>query len=413
MKTIKKYQTFLGIFLIGFSIMLLGVNSDETNAFAERNHDPRTSLIPQLESFEQDKSVSLHVIFNSRTDVTYESSTVGYGVAHTHLGDPPLIRITLLDLNGNTIEQLNSWHPLWYRVYESDGSHSLEIQESGPGRFVVPYYPNLGAIKISDVALNQDLLCADIRESVGEFCAENSADLSCSFPFPTSSGGSVLIPGQPTPTVTTRGFAIAEMSISSITNSPCMQQIQIPIDSTTLSPSELSTTEFSIWYEMINRIPPTFSFDTKIELSIEEVKDISPNIVRALPVDAFKLWSSETYNRLSKITVEAITPDIMRNIPASTITQWTPDFINRLDPDTKVILSPSLLSTDFSMSFSRDGSPKVFLSPYGQVENDVLRDDVICNEGLELVKKVETNMPVCIRSSTTDILITRGWAVLP
>jgi len=50
------------------------------------------------------------------------------------------------------------------------------------------------------------------------------------------------------------------------------------------------------------------------------------------------------------------------------------------------------------------------LSPLKQFKSGTPANDVKCNDGLQLVIKVEDNSPACVISNTASILIERGWA---
>ena len=45
-----------------------------------------------------------------------------------------------------------------------------------------------------------------------------------------------------------------------------------------------------------------------------------------------------------------------------------------------------------------------------QIKNGILPDSVTCREGLELIFKVANNFPACVKPSTAEKLIERGWA---
>lgn len=49
------------------------------------------------------------------------------------------------------------------------------------------------------------------------------------------------------------------------------------------------------------------------------------------------------------------------------------------------------------------------LSPLQQVQSGISSQDVKCNEGLVLIIKTEDGSPACVKQSTADTLIARGW----
>lgn len=50
------------------------------------------------------------------------------------------------------------------------------------------------------------------------------------------------------------------------------------------------------------------------------------------------------------------------------------------------------------------------LPPKKQMMNKVLPEDVVCNKGLHLMKRVFDGSAVCLKESTSSVLLERGWA---
>ena len=51
------------------------------------------------------------------------------------------------------------------------------------------------------------------------------------------------------------------------------------------------------------------------------------------------------------------------------------------------------------------------IPPRKQVSSGTNPQDVICSEGLKLIFKLSNNSPACVKPSTADKLIQRGWAI--
>lgn len=49
-------------------------------------------------------------------------------------------------------------------------------------------------------------------------------------------------------------------------------------------------------------------------------------------------------------------------------------------------------------------------SPYSQLQNGILKENIICNDGRELIFKLTNNMPACVFPHSIEKLIERGWA---
>ena len=52
-------------------------------------------------------------------------------------------------------------------------------------------------------------------------------------------------------------------------------------------------------------------------------------------------------------------------------------------------------------------------SPKKQMAEGVEAGDVVCKEGLELIIKASTGSAACVKSSSVEILIARGWGSTP
>ena len=53
-----------------------------------------------------------------------------------------------------------------------------------------------------------------------------------------------------------------------------------------------------------------------------------------------------------------------------------------------------------------------FPPPLKQISNGIAPENVTCMEGLSLVTKATNNLPACVKHSSIEILIQRGWAVV-
>ena len=56
---------------------------------------------------------------------------------------------------------------------------------------------------------------------------------------------------------------------------------------------------------------------------------------------------------------------------------------------------------------------KFHFSPMNQLRIGIGALDVTCKDGFGLVLKSTNNMPSCVKSSTADVLVQRGWALSP
>ena len=59
---------------------------------------------------------------------------------------------------------------------------------------------------------------------------------------------------------------------------------------------------------------------------------------------------------------------------------------------------------------SKSNGEKREISPHKQVTSGINPQNVVCSEGLELIFKSTDNSPACVKPSTAEKLIQRGWA---
>ena len=53
---------------------------------------------------------------------------------------------------------------------------------------------------------------------------------------------------------------------------------------------------------------------------------------------------------------------------------------------------------------------QIMMSPHKQMDSGVTAEDVVCKEGLELIIKASNSSAACVKPSTAQVLIQRGWA---
>jgi len=56
------------------------------------------------------------------------------------------------------------------------------------------------------------------------------------------------------------------------------------------------------------------------------------------------------------------------------------------------------------------GYSSKYLPPLKQIKNNISSKDVLCNEGLEQIFKIDSS-PACVKPVTAEKLIARGWAI--
>jgi len=80
------------------------------------------------------------------------------------------------------------------------------------------------------------------------------------------------------------------------------------------------------------------------------------------------------------------------------------------DPDTIKIVLP-MMSIE-NMLGQQDESQIIHKSPRAQVRSGISSTEVVCREGFELLLKTNDNSPACVKETTAEKLIERGWGKL-
>ena len=81
-----------------------------TWATADDPNDPRTAPQPQYDYDNTGKSFLVELNFGAAS-ATLVNAKVGEQLSYSHLGDPPLLRLSLTDEDGAPAGSLNSWDP--------------------------------------------------------------------------------------------------------------------------------------------------------------------------------------------------------------------------------------------------------------------------------------------------------------
>jgi hypothetical protein len=59
-------------------------------------------------------------------------------------------------------------------------------------------------------------------------------------------------------------------------------------------------------------------------------------------------------------------------------------------------------------SNQNDVSTKL-LSPLKQMKNEIMAPDIQCNPGFDFILKITKDMGACVKPSSSQVLIQRGW----
>jgi hypothetical protein len=141
--------------------------------------DPSVEPIPVLDFSDPAKSMVVRVDFTGRTEASFADAIVSFERAHTSIGDPPLLKLDLFDDQGAPAGSFNTWHPLWAFEETAAGGEHLRILDSGEGRFVFPFDPDLGTMKLTDIPLDEEVIEVDLTGAIRDFCVANPTDPDC------------------------------------------------------------------------------------------------------------------------------------------------------------------------------------------------------------------------------------------
>lgn len=86
---------------------------------------------------------------------------------------------------------------------------------------------------------------------------------------------------------------------------------------------------------------------------------------------------------------------------------------NQTDPNSSTIektISKSLLFTIYGNNSKVTAINEMPLSPLEQFKSGIAAKNVVCADGFTLVIKAEDGSPACVKPTTVNILIERGWA---
>jgi len=156
------------------AVTLVARNSSAT---INENADPRTATQPQYDYNDASKSFVVDLDFGATS-----ASTVGASVVtqrpYSHLGDPPLLRISLKNSKGSELTAFNAWDPRW--TFEETSSHGEHmIMRPGRGSVVTGFVGDAASMLVHDQQAGTDLATVDLRPAVRAFCVAHPDDAEC------------------------------------------------------------------------------------------------------------------------------------------------------------------------------------------------------------------------------------------
>lgn len=171
--------SLLLVILITFSHSFAGSDMTQTRLSPSLQQGGPQDPIPTVDFGSQVKSVVARLDFNGPDQVSLNTGKVAAGYPPTHLGDPPLLHIRLLDYQGQVLKEFNDWNPL-LALEENGSTDSAITLPQATGRFVLPFFPTLKIMEIVDIPRQKTLASIDLGSAVLQpFCRQHPQDKDC------------------------------------------------------------------------------------------------------------------------------------------------------------------------------------------------------------------------------------------
>ena len=164
--------------LVGGAVIVLVLAISIAAPQSQENNDPRTEPIPTFDVGDPSKATLVNVTFNGPDDVQVNSIRVVQQRPPGAGGNPPLLRVEVVNQAGSVLLQFNEWNPLHTRVY--DEGHSHQIADTASMMIPFPFDRNHSHLRIHDLERGGvQLLEVDLRPAIDEFCRANRRDPDC------------------------------------------------------------------------------------------------------------------------------------------------------------------------------------------------------------------------------------------
>jgi hypothetical protein len=139
--------------------------------------DPATAPQPQYDYDDPSRSFLVELDFGS-TSAALVDASVGEQRSNSHLGDPPLLQLSLTDEDGVAAGTLTAWDPRWY-FDEAPGGDERLVVRNGPGTLTFPFDGDTASLLVRDLQARVNLITVDLRPAVREFCLAHPSDPQC------------------------------------------------------------------------------------------------------------------------------------------------------------------------------------------------------------------------------------------
>ncbi|CCI52860.1 hypothetical protein BN13_230008 [Nostocoides jenkinsii Ben 74] len=139
--------------------------------------DPGTAPIPVYDYNDPGKSFLVGLDFHTTT-ATLVDAQVGSQRSYSHLGDPPLLKLRLLNADGSERSQVNSWDPRWVFV-EGTGHDESMVMMDRTDTLTMPFDADGATLVVDDQQAGSTLTTVDLRPAVHDYCSDNPTAPEC------------------------------------------------------------------------------------------------------------------------------------------------------------------------------------------------------------------------------------------
>jgi hypothetical protein len=139
--------------------------------------DPGTTPPPEYDYYAPVKAIVVDMHFGLESAEVL-GATVVLEPSTSHLGDPPMLRLEVVDEDGETAATYNSWDPRYILEEGEDGREHLVVRET-PGSLSIPFDPDAALLIVHDQQAAVDLATVELSPVVHEFCSTYPIDPDC------------------------------------------------------------------------------------------------------------------------------------------------------------------------------------------------------------------------------------------
>lgn len=139
--------------------------------------DPGSAPIPTYDYGSGGKSFLVGLDFTS-TSAALVGARVGSQPSYSHLGDPPLLSLRLLNPDGSERSRLNSWDPRWVFVEANDHGEQMVLMDRRD-TLTLPFDADASSLVVHDNQAGATLATVDLEPAVHSYCVDNPSAPEC------------------------------------------------------------------------------------------------------------------------------------------------------------------------------------------------------------------------------------------